>query len=494
MQDCVATVVRAVEMSSFAIETDRVARFDDCLRLGKRIDETPYMLPDPPISRNPGMVGHLARPDLQGATSHDADVEVPSSAPESVGANIFDAKTFMLGGDLDINEHLRASIVSVIDKYGGRVCELVDECDVYVGYFRSGDGYNRAYTAGKTVGNLPWLYWMIAHNRWTSPLNRLLHFPIPQDGLAGTKGFKLCLSNYSGEARIYLENLAKAAGCEFTKTLKNDNTHLVTAHTQSEKCDAAREWGLHLVNHLWLEESYARCRVQDVSNPRYTHFPSHTNLTEIVGRTPIDRDAIKAQFRGSPEQTSTEDETRSSKNSESSSPVKPLAQRSKTWQLDGRGQTPNSKQMAGKENEVPLEAGGSRSAKAKAAARLHELGPDMLLYEKELKRKGGVVYGGRRKSDAKRNERKRSVSEASLSDGGDGETPSKRGRPATAPPKLRVLVTGVPKFGGLEKASIRLRVSLSAALHHVMSDTKPRNSFGPSAFSSPKAKTTAITS
>ena len=83
---------------------------------------------------------------------------------------------------------------------------------------------------------------------------------------------RISISNYTGDSRVYLENLIRYSGAEFTKTMKQDNTHLITAHMQSEKCDAAQEWNINIVNHIWLEESYAKCVAQSLTNPRYTHF------------------------------------------------------------------------------------------------------------------------------------------------------------------------------------------------------------------------------
>jgi hypothetical protein len=90
--------------------------------------------------------------------------------------------------------------------------------------------------------------------------------------------------------------LVQAAGGEFTKTMKQDNTHLITAHTVSEKCSAAKEWNINMVNHIWLEESYAKWHIQTLTNPRYTHFPQRTNLGEVVGQTQIDKQAIERYF------------------------------------------------------------------------------------------------------------------------------------------------------------------------------------------------------
>src|SRR4030095_9373166 len=104
---------------------------------------------------------------------------------------------------------------------------------IYICRYREGADYIMASRLGKEVGNLSWLYHLITHNTWTSPLRRLLHYPIARSGIPGFKKFRISLSNYAGEARIYLENLIVAAGAECTKTLKQDNTHLITAHGSS---------------------------------------------------------------------------------------------------------------------------------------------------------------------------------------------------------------------------------------------------------------------
>lgn len=75
--------------------------------------------------------------------------------------------------------------------------------------------------------------------------------------------------------------------------MTQENTHLITAHTVSEKCTAAKEWGLHVVNHLWLEESHAKWQVQSLTNPRYVYFPARTNLSDVVGETPMGKEGIK---------------------------------------------------------------------------------------------------------------------------------------------------------------------------------------------------------
>ncbi|KAK2750825.1 hypothetical protein FQN55_001837 [Onygenales sp. PD_40] len=444
--------------------------FDDCLKLGKRIDERPYMFPDPEILR--------VRPDAPIRSAENKDIIGASAAdPKSLSCeiqsdlNVFAGKTVMLSEDLAITDRISQSIREVIIKGGGHITSNVQETDIFVCRYREGEEYRAAFKLGKEVGNLSWLYHLITHNAWISPLRRLLHYPLAKDGIPGFQGFKISLSNYAGEARIYLENLIAATGAECTKTLKQDNTHLITAHSNSEKCTAAKEWNIHVVNHLWLEDSYSKWHLQSVSAPRYTHFPLRTNLGEIVGHTRINRQAIEDNFLASHatetairprnnnlpanhEANSTENNASKSKAAKkdqtSITPKIPKATKALNKAKDGQLLTPQiSKFIAdGKENATPSTT-GSRKSKDVAAARLHEIAPDIALYEKEKKRAGGVIYGGRRKSDQseKPSGRKRSIEPE---DGTDDEDANEAKKPKQykVPIVMHLMLTGFRRWAG----------------------------------------------
>ncbi|KAL6718018.1 regulator of Ty1 Transposition [Lecanora helva] len=473
--------------------------FDDCLKLGKRIDERPYCLPDPEILRKrpEDRIPEATRLDLLGATTPNPDhLPTPSSSPGAPNAPsahrrklaVFKNKKVMLSNDLGLSSRLLETIEDLIVSSGGSVTGSVHRADLFICQFRDSLEYRVASRAGKDVGNLAWLYHLITHNEWTSPLRRLLHYPIASQGLPGFNRFRISLSNYNGEARIYLENLAKAAGGEFTKTMKEDNTHLITAHMASEKCDAAKEWNIHMVNHLWLEESYAKWSIQTVSNSRYTHFPQRTNLGEVVGQTPIDRQAVERTFfpLGSDIDVSAESVTspkpmsvrdnnaappkklkassarprNSSKaqempfrSSQSDEPT-PKASKENRRHTDGPLRTPAPpRYMAeGKENVTPSTT-GSRGAKDKAVARLHNLVPDIALFEKEKKRVGGVTHGrDRRSSEDKASEasRKRSASAEESDSGAEEAKIAKKAKKSKglAAPVMRLAHTGYKRWYG----------------------------------------------
>lgn len=427
---------------------------------------------------------------LEGATSvvPDTLAAVHSEASSRQSLVVFSQKKVLLSVDLPINTRLRNILQELIKSGGGEVVDSVDACDMFICQFRDGERYKRAAQSGKDVGNLAWLYHLIVHNEWTSPFRRLLHYPIPKNGIPGFKDMRITLSNYGGEARIYLENLITAAGATFTKTMKADNTHLITARMNSEKCDAAKDWNIDIVNHLWIEESYAKCEVQPLTVPNYTHFPSRTNLGEVIGQTFLDETKLHALYYSggdnnldgaakrrrkihdaaqenllaigqSPDVANGRRESRdfdimkdSSLDSSGTTPKAPpqRAQKPRTYATPAKGRHVRT----GKENDTPsILSSGSRSAKAQALSKLQDMSVDIALYEKEKKRaaKDGGLWGGKRAADQLDKERsgtKSSPVHDRPANDDDEETrrPAKKHKPSLPPAEMRVVLTGYKRW------------------------------------------------
>lgn len=320
----------------------------------------------------------------------------------------------MLSKDLGLDQSLRTTLEDLIIKGQGKLIKRsIDDADTLICRYRAGPEYKSASLAGKVVGNLAWLYHLITYNTWTSPLSRLLHYPICRDGLPGFKDYRISLSNYNGEGRNYLENLAIAAGCEFSRVMVETNTHLITPYLGSEKCDAAKEWNVRVVNHLWLEESYAKWQIQTEDDSRYTCFPPSATTAGVVGQTSINEEALERNFfpktKGAkdsePENDTAAISTKSKVQPATPMPTRPNRKSHSAGSTPGVGKigatvqtptpTPSHLTFADKENETPSST-GCRGAKSRAVAALHGLASDIALYEKERKRVGGVLYGGRR--------------------------------------------------------------------------------------------------
>ncbi|XXG95964.1 regulator of Ty1 Transposition [Hypoxylon texense] len=477
--------------------------FDDCFKLGKRIDEGPYTLPDPEYLRaSPSdAVAVPSSQHLEGATSARPDY-MPTPPNDVTGArpnlDVFHNKKVMLSTDLSIRDRLKEIIQGLIHNSGGEITDDVEACDWFVCQYRDGPQYVRAAQTGKTVGNLSWLYYTITHNRWTNPLHRLLHYPLPRGGIPGFKDKIITVSNYGGEARIYLENLITAAGAEYTKTMKANNTHLITARNNSEKWEAAVDWGIERINHLWLEESYAKCQVQPIGTVKYTQFPPRTNLSEIIGQTFLDEKTLRAlYYPGGPENPTQSSKLKrkmrdmANENSYSVGPAEGVAigrqvhkefdvmmdtdvdYAQKTTEVFGvpapqkrrattQFATPAKGRhvRAGKENETPSTvSSSSRSAKDKALNRLSALATDINLYEKEKKRglkDNHGLWGGKRAADqierehlnrrgvsspAAANEEKENENEAKVE-----KRPAKRAKPSLPDIDKRVVLTGFHRW------------------------------------------------
>ncbi|PLN85356.1 BRCT domain-containing protein [Aspergillus taichungensis] len=455
--------------------------FDDCLKLGRRIDERPYTLPDPEILRagHDAPIRNSENRDIVGAsTPEPTNLPTTMMSPQNrPKLDVFEGRQVALSNDLGIGPHLLGSITEIIKQGGGSVTTDVAKANIVICRYREGVSYRLASRLNKEVGNLSWLYHLMTYNTWTSPLRRLLHYPVSRTGIPGFKGLKISLSNYVGEARAYLENLIAATGAECTKTLRQENTHLVTAHGNSEKCNAAKEWGLQVVNHLWLEESYAKWKLQPVSDPRYTHFPRRTNLGEVVGQTRLDKAILEHLFFPSDPQSPDEVPRRAMQNKDqnaaaakasgSMDPPPPLAREDDGETLVSGSATPVAKSRKaadnkklhtparsrltseGKENDTPSST-SSRKSKDAATARLHEIAPDIALYEKEKKRVGGVIYGGRRKSDEDRvvmGKKRRSAEpevESDAEEAGDAKR-QKKSKPSVT---MHLLITGYQPWVG----------------------------------------------
>lgn len=263
---------------------------DDCLKLKRRLDETPYLLPNPKVlsaNDNDDSIMEINAKESQELgllVSFDAESIVPTQDKVLMG------KRFFLGSDLELSRRMNITVSQLIESSGGKIADSIESTDGYIGHYREGSQYVEACTSKLFIGNLNWIYHMLVQNRWSSPLNKLLHYPYPKHGIAGFEEFTISATNYTGDARYYLSKLITLMGGKFTPTLKQSNTHLLVAKPCGKKYNTAlNHWtSIKLVSHLWIEECYSRWRLEDDSQKRYTFFPRESNLSQCIAQTRLE--------------------------------------------------------------------------------------------------------------------------------------------------------------------------------------------------------------
>jgi hypothetical protein len=122
------------------------------------------------------------------AYTHFGTIRAQSSPPACT-IKIFkgNRKSVFLARDLCISARLRATLETAVSQVGGKLVDKVDGAQVYVGAFREKDDYVQASRAGAVVGNLTWLYYMLANEKWISPRCHLLHYPLVRGGMQEMK-------------------------------------------------------------------------------------------------------------------------------------------------------------------------------------------------------------------------------------------------------------------------------------------------------------------
>lgn len=252
--------------------------YDDCLRLQQHVNETPYLLSDP-------VVLQTCKPNFsqQDMREHD-DLEAAHGAVSSVllGKNIY------LDGDYKLSEHLVAALASLVSRCGGDITTQfnVDNIDIYLGKYRQGDAFRQCFNDLRIdVATLLWLFSIIRTTHYVQPLlSNLLHFPLPDPIIPEFQNLRISVTGYSGDARHYLSQLIVAMGANFTKTLDSHNDFLVSAKATGEKYDAAKsKWPkISLVNHLWIEECFAKWKYLDPSDRKYSNIDT---TSQFLGKT-----------------------------------------------------------------------------------------------------------------------------------------------------------------------------------------------------------------
>ena len=290
--------------------------FDDSFKAQHLMDTAPYEFPEPsllnPQPRRTSIEGPTLSKDQKTLLRSIELAENGTSKrlKEDLKGKVWQGRKILLSATLALEAGRRETVEDLIERTGGIVVrtttplleeDAMEEVDVLVTRYREGSAYLRALQLHKTIGTLAWLFHVEYSGSFVSPTKHLLHFPvrshkIPE--LVGKVRFllgntmrdlffvqKITVSNYTGETREYLKVLITHMGAEFSKEMKRNDTFVVVACSKTPKTEKAHEWGVEIVNHLWLEDCYTEWRMVPFTNSRYTHsFPSDQLQLAICSR------------------------------------------------------------------------------------------------------------------------------------------------------------------------------------------------------------------
>lgn len=256
---------------------------DACMSLKVKVDDTPYLLTLDPKSAS-GI--HTSQTqDLTGTfpIRDSPRLAVQQSMREGLGSDILEGRKFFLADDLELSDRVGKTVNYLIETNGGFITSRLEDAQAYIGKWREGDQYIQASKQKLIIGNITWIYWVTIHQKFEKP-NHLLHYPEVKGGLKSMRDFRICITNYTGDARAYLQSLIVSLGATYSgKLIENQSTHLVTAYESGQKYEAAKRWGIPVVNHLWLEDSYAYWHAQDPTSRLYTYLSPKLSMSTLIG-------------------------------------------------------------------------------------------------------------------------------------------------------------------------------------------------------------------
>ncbi|KAJ7643246.1 hypothetical protein B0H17DRAFT_1339137 [Mycena rosella] len=223
----------------------------------------------------------------------------PSQPSELQSKGVWERRRILLSTTLELTGPRRKIVEANIRKsHGEEEFRLLDECDVFVTRYRTGPAFFKAWRKGKEIGTLSWLLNVQVTGVHSSPLDQILHFPIPTGAVKEFDRHEISVTNYTGESRDYLKKLITLMGGNFTPGLSIKNTVLVAAQMSGSKTAKAAEWSISVVNHTWLEDCFLRWQSLTPALPKYISYPTGIDFASILGERgvgPEIKDIIDAE-------------------------------------------------------------------------------------------------------------------------------------------------------------------------------------------------------
>ncbi|GMM35354.1 Rtt107 protein [Saccharomycopsis crataegensis] len=253
---------------------------DECIKSKQHVNEQKYLLQGSEYQ-------HLETLNEKVYQQSTDDVEMQIK-------EYLTGKRFYLSNDLHLGLRMRNVLESLIIHGGGSINYEItpgnENC--YIGNYRAGLDYVRASKVGNTVGNMTWLMSMVSMEKYHSPFNNMLHYPVSRTGLPVFDNLIFAATNYSGDGRGYVEALIEGLGAKYSKSLTTKVDYLICSKPGGAKYDAGLLWeNVKVRNHHWLEKCYKEWRI--VKDDDGMDIRNAETEKDMLGQVSFDEESIR---------------------------------------------------------------------------------------------------------------------------------------------------------------------------------------------------------
>ncbi|TID20370.1 hypothetical protein CANINC_003615 [Pichia inconspicua] len=116
------------------------------------------------------------------------------------------------------------------------------------------------------VRTFDYMFTLLLYKAERLNFDSLLFYPVREIPVLGMHRLVVATTNYTGDSRLYIEELLQRMGGFFTKTLKPSNTHLVASKCIGKKVSYAKKWNVNIVNHCWVEDCFVNWKILPDTN------------------------------------------------------------------------------------------------------------------------------------------------------------------------------------------------------------------------------------